>query len=185
MKKILLIITAGLLFFACKEDNLTDNSDGTIQTEYTIEELENDPNWVEFTDFRVVDSPCINPTFYEYGKLVNTKELFDELDSEPAGRSIPILNRDCADSNFEYKFNFKDSTLLLFYSTIGGGGPKTVRKVFYNNKKNKYVYILKYGPTRGTYELVYKAEALALPKISSKANFVFDTTLTWEYLQNQ
>lgn len=184
MKNLLLIITAALLFFACKDDNPTDKSDEDISTEYTIEELESDPNWVEFTDFREVEPPCIYREVYQLGTVCKTENKLNELYKK--SKEITDKWEDyCDEDNDGFEFNFADSTLLFFFSDIDGGSPKTERKIFYNQTKDKYVYILKYGPTVGTYEGAYWSEHIALPKISNNATFVFDTTLTWEYLENQ
>ena len=59
MKKIILLI-AIMAFVGCKEETPTETKI-TIKKEYTLEELENDTNWVEVTDIDTLDAPCIHP----------------------------------------------------------------------------------------------------------------------------
>lgn len=68
MKNIILII-ALIAFVGCKEETPTEQK-VNLDKKYTLEELENDPDWVEITDIDTLKLPCIWYDLFERGKLI-------------------------------------------------------------------------------------------------------------------
>ena len=54
MKNVVIMIMLISSAFSCKEQEMAAPIN---ETQYTLEQLENDPNWVEITDFEMLEIP--------------------------------------------------------------------------------------------------------------------------------
>ncbi len=171
MKKIILII-AIIAFVGCKEEAPSEPKI-TIKKEYTLEELENDTNWVEITDLdTLLKFPCIWKDIIEFGRIVNDLEEFKDIfkESDELGREYTEY---CFDVD-SFDIEFRDRTLILYY--IDWLDLNVKRKIYKNNILKTYVYIVElYKRTEWTAQSF--GDLITLPKLESNYTFVFDSVI--------
>lgn len=170
MKHILILITL-VVFLGCDEDAPTDKSDDQIQTEYTLEELENDPDWQLVTDIQEIGNPCLKSEFVEGGVLLRTRNELDQLFTE-SGEIDSISRKYCHIAD-ELEVDFENSSIIFHY--LDWVERHSKRYIFKNDKLKKYIYlnILYYNLSSRTEPLV--AEFVTIPKVSDDYTFNFDT----------
>lgn len=180
MKNIILIL-ALLAFVGCGEDPPTKNEvKENLDKEYTIEELESDPNWVEVTDIDTLEIPCIWYDLYERGKVIRTdaefKNLYNESKALMEHSEIQCKN----DTNY-IDVDFIKRDLILYEVSTNGGSPLFKRKIFKNSKLNQCRFVLEITITDVTKEEALFAEAISIPKISNDTEMIFDTLRYYEW----
>lgn len=142
--KTLLIIFAVLAFAGCGDDAPTE-SKIDLNKEYTLEELENDPDWVEITDIdTVMINPCISFKFTSEGTLIRNAHVFDSLVSETVIKNgEPDFEKyfldTCYNSIDDFNIDTNSKSLILF-SAITNKGPKITRKVFKHKIQDYLIY---------------------------------------------
>lgn len=175
MKNIILIL-ALLAFWGCDENAPTVHKyQEFIDKDYTIEELESDPNWVEITDIDTIKIPCVSWELYEMGKLFRNKESIKKLVLLYDTTSIFYKNDLCEKNIDLYNIDYNNSDVILFNCGIGGGGPITIRRIFKNDKYKVIYYYLSVEPTSGTFEYIVYGDAIVIDKLPSDYIFVSDT----------
>lgn len=138
MKKIIYII-AIIAFVGCKENAPTENKIN-LDKEYTLEELENDPDWVEITDIDTIDGACIDLSFFENGLVIRNKKYFDSIKAESIKKYGEFGGDDFCVNNFDDYNIDTNSKSLIFFVTGTNKGPKTTRKVFENSSQDFLIY---------------------------------------------
>ncbi len=173
MKNIILII-ALIAFIGCDEETPTETKI-TRQKEYTLEELENDPDWVEVTDLDTLPRfPCIWSDIIEFGRIVNDLEEFKDVfkESNELGREYTEY---CFDAD-SFDIEFRDRTLILYY--IDWMDKNVKRRIYKNNNLKTYVYIVElYKGTEWTAQSF--GDLITLPKLESNYTFVFDSVIVY------
>lgn len=140
MRNLILILSATFLLIGCKEEAPTDKLDDQIQTEYTLEELENDPDWVEVTDIDTIDNLCINTHLFYDGIVIRNRSDYDSLLLETKTKYGEKENiNECIDY-FELQKLESNKKNIVFFKADVNIGPKVIRKVFFNKKNNFLVY---------------------------------------------
>jgi len=169
MKHILLLI-AILTLVSCNDDSPTDKSDDQIQTEYTLEELESDPDWVEITDIDTTKKiKCIWREVKEFGRVIKDKNELKSLYNESYKKYGEYPNP-CYDAD-SLEIDFDNRTLLLFWEGIH---PDNVsRNIFKNEKSKIVVYLTSYSFIETNLVNVTFGEEIAIPKVSKEFRIVF------------
>lgn len=138
MKKLLLALAVFALI-SCKEKAPTENKN-IIQKEYTLEELENDTNWVEITDIDTIDGACIDLSFFENGLVIRNKKYFDSIKAVSIKKYGEFGGDGFCVNNFDDYNIDTNSKSLIFFVTGTNKGPKTTRKVFENSSQDFLIY---------------------------------------------
>lgn len=161
MKKIVFILTTTFLLISCKEEIPTNS---LIQTEYSLEGLENDPNWSEISNYTVFESyPCYI-TEIDSAKCIESKEELDRIyDAKVAEKGEIVGITKCNSEISDYYIDFNSEALIVVFETSNGGTTNT-RKVFYNDSLDKTIYFLNIVPKDPTYNISHYAEAMSVPK---------------------
>ena len=172
MQNIILIL-AIIAFVGCKEETPTEQK-VNIDKKYTLEELENDPDWVEVTDIDTLEIPCIWINLYERGKLIKLESEYKDLYSESKALMDHSEMTYCKDDTNYIDVDFSNKDLILFEVTTGGD-PLFKRKIFKNSISNQYRYLLEI-----TFRSVSKVgfsftEAITIPNITNDTEMIFDT----------
>lgn len=170
MKSILLLIAIFTLI-SCKDDSPTDKSDDQIQTEYTLEELENDSDWVEVTDIDTLEVPCLYHKIMNNGRVCKTQNEFESI-FEENGEVDSIRKTYCNDAtNFDIDFN--KNTVILFsnsYLDI-----HCTRKIFKNQKLKQIVYFVKMLDNQRDLTAPLFKDHIVIPKIENDYTLYFDS----------
>jgi hypothetical protein len=170
MKHILILITL-VVFLSCQEETPTDNSDDQIQTEYKLEELESDPDWVEVTDIDTTNRACINYEYYKSGVLCRDSNELKNLFSK-TGEVDSISRLYCSNLN-ELEIDFNTDSFIMY--GINYHNDKMKRKLFKNDKLKKYIYLAVITRNEGNLDLNYFRDYIKIPKVKSSYEFVFDS----------
>ena len=170
MKHILILITL-VVFLSCQEETPTDNSDDQIQTEYTLEELESDPDWQLVTDIQEIGRVCIRSKYFEGGKLIKNRLELDSLFE--LSSDIDAISRQYCIEAEELEVDFENRSIIFHY--LDWVERHSERYIFKNDKLKKYIYlnILYYNLSSMTEPLV--AESITIPKVYGDYTFTFDT----------
>jgi len=170
MKSILLLVTL-FVFLGCDKDAPTDKSDDQIQTEYTLEELESDPDWQLITDIQEIGNPCLKRELVEGGVLLRTRKELDQLFTESG--EIDSISRKYCHIAEELEVDYDERSIIFHY--LDWVERHSERYIFKNDKLKKYVYfnILYYNLSSRTEPLV--GEFITIPKVYGDYTFTFDT----------
>ena len=169
MKHILILITL-VVFLSCQEETPTDNSDDQIQTEYTLEELESDPDWVEVTDIDTTKKiKCIWREVTEFGRAIRDlnelKSLYNESYEKYGDYPNPCYDAD------SLEIDFNKRTLFLYWESTH---PIAIsRKIFKNEKSKMVVYLICDNLLVGDLVNVTYGESVTIPKVSKDFRIVF------------
>ncbi len=184
--KNLILILALIAFLGCDENVSTVNIyQEYIDKEYTIEELESDPNWVEITDIDTIKSPCIDWELYEMGRVFRDRESLEKLVLLYDTTSVFYKNDLCEKNIDLYNIDYNKSDVILFNCGIGGGQPITIRRIFRNDKYKVIYYYLSVEPTSGTFEYIVYGDAIVIDKIPSNYTFVSDTVFIYDRIMTE
>ena len=146
--KNLIFIIAIIVFVGCKEETPTENN-LNLNKEYTLEELENDTNWVEVIDIDTVEGPCIHIMLFYQGGIIRNETDFDSLKTESIQKYGELNGLDLCVNDFkDYNIDTNKNMLLLYY-TKTNKYPKTTRKVFKHKVQNSLIYYNKLERTDG------------------------------------
>lgn len=173
MKDIILMIVM-LAFIGCKEEAPTENKLIT-QQKYTIEELENDTNWVEITDIDTLELPCIWLDVFEMGELCRNQTDYNSLYNESKSLMDHSELPYCIDDTNYINVDFLTRSLVLFEVRSNGGKPTIKRRIFKNESIKEYRYILELTIRTLTKENSGFTEVISIPKVSNDMNMIFDT----------
>ncbi|MEZ4723611.1 MAG: hypothetical protein R2863_03040 [Candidatus Kapaibacterium sp.] len=169
MKKIILLI-AIMAFVGCKEETPTETKI-TIKKEYTLEELENDTNWVEVTDIDTIKQPCIWGKAIEHGKLIkNMNELrsvYKKSDSISTNYSEFCFDAD------SLGINFNNRSLILYW--IDRHPAEIERKIFRNDKLKQYIYVAGFTGLFDGFDNSTFGDKITVSKVEENYSFRFDT----------
>lgn len=172
--KIIILVLAILAFIGCKEEAPTENKLIT-QQKYTIEELENDTNWVEITDIDTLELPCIWLDLFKRGKLIRQEseynDMYDESKALMDHSELPY----CKDDTNYINVDFLTRSLVLFEVRSNGGSPTFNRRIFKNSSLKEYRYILELTIRSGSKENSGFTEVISIPKVNEDYEFKFDT----------
>jgi hypothetical protein len=169
MKNFILILSI-IAFVGCKEETPTEPKI-TIQKEYTLEELENDTNWVEITDIDTTEKICVWGSIIMHGKEVNSSVELDTLYklSEELGFGLPYrcVMTDSLDVNFQTR------TMLLFW--IDFHKDRIERRIYKNTIAKKYLYLAIVHNYVTNLDNSTFYESITIPKVSNDYSIVFDS----------
>lgn len=172
MKKIIYII-AIIAFVGCKENAPTENKIN-LDKKYTIDELENDPDWVEITDIDTLELPCIWFDLFERGKLIKQESEYIDLYNESKAFKDHSELYYCKDDTNYINVDFSNRDLILFEVSTGGS-PLFRRKIFKNSILNQYRYLLEIT-IRSVSKVGFSfTEVISIPNISNETEMKFDT----------
>ena len=165
---IFFIAIMALLSTACSEKQIT---------EFTIEEIENDPEWVDVTKIDTVEACIAHNLFDENPLIINSEATYKEynqksLEYEPfldKIRLYPELTR-CTEEYQPSGIDFSSRSLILFYK-ITGGQPTCTRNLYRNDEKKMYIYAVKIQKTTTTQEGSGFSEHITIPKIKDNYKF--------------
>ena len=179
MKKIILII-ALITFIGCYEEAPTEPKID-LKKEYTLEELENDPDWVEITDIDTLELPCIWLDLFELGKIYKSEAEYELLYNESKDLMDHSEMHYCKDDTNYIDVDFESRSLILFEVRSNGGGPFFKRKIFKNSKFKQYRYLIDITITDVTKENSGFTEAISIPNVSTDMEIIFDTLRYYEW----
>lgn len=137
MKYLVLIICFALLF-ACDEENPNSASK---ETKYTIEELENDPDWVEITEIDTVGVACeFNESKMKNKSFIarSNKDIKQLEDDENI--RVVISNAETCSNEFKPEIDFENKVLIA--SEFGFGINNYERRLFKNSKLKEIKYMV-------------------------------------------
>lgn len=171
MKKIIFII-AIVAFVGCKEEAPTEPKIN-LDKEYTLEELENDTNWVEVTDIDTVLRPCVNINLMKQGVVIRNEKNFNTIIEESFSKYGETENNEYCYNDFEmYNIDTNTKSIILFTS-LTNMGPKITRKIFKHNIQDFLVYYNKLEATHGNEGVNLYMDFIKIPKTKSlKFNIV-------------
>ena len=170
MKNIILLL-ALIAFVGCKEETPTEQK-VNLDKKYTLEELENDPDWVEVTDIDTLDkTPCIWREVIEFGELVENldelKVLYKESDEFDREYSSYCFKAD------SMNIDFSNRTLILYW--IDRHPAEIERKIFRNDNLKQYIYAAGFTGLQGDLVNISFGEVITIPKLNEDYDFKFDT----------
>lgn len=172
MKNIILII-AIMAFVGCKEETPTEQKVNPDK-KYTLEELENDPDWVEITDIDTLELPCIWYDLFERGKLIKLESEYKDMYNESKDYKDHSELYYCKDDTNYINVDFSNRDLILFEVTTGGS-PLFKRKIFKNSRLNQYRYLLEITIRSVSKVGLSFTEVITIPNISNNTDMIFDT----------
>ena len=168
MKTIIIIAILSIIALACQKEDMP-----VEQIQYTLEQLENDTNWVEIIDIDTLKQPvCIEKDRYNHSIVIETAEEFNNLykNSEDWRKENSIyFTQECSD---EINVDFKKRTLILVASS-NGGFPVFKRKIFINYTEKKIIYYLENKSTSTTEDLKVFHENITIPKFNNSFDILF------------
>jgi hypothetical protein len=140
MKNLLILSMLTIFLFACKDEGAAGPMG---ETEYTLEELENDTNWIEVTDYELLEIPCLKVHELEEKYYFKNDEDYQELsnyfydNSSCTFSSLPEV-----DFDKEEVIGFSNIGAVFYQGNNIEKGDSLGIRLFYNYKYNKVV--LKY-----------------------------------------
>ena len=178
MKNIILIITI-IAFVGCKEETPTEQKVNPDK-KYTLDELENDPDWVEVTDIDTLELPCIWYDLFESGKLIKQESEYIDMYNESKDYKDHSELYYCKDDTNYINVDFSNRDLILFEVTTGGS-PLFKRKIFKNSKLNQYRYLLEIT-IRSVSKVGFSfTEVITIPNIFNNTDMRFDTLRVYDW----
>ena len=126
MRNVVIMIMLISSAFSCKEQEMAAPIN---ETQYTLEQLENDPNWVEITDFEMLEIPCLKNYELEEKYYFKTNDEYQILknhfydNSSCSFNALPEVNFDkeevigvsYVDSPL---YQYDEFQVKLFYNSI-------------------------------------------------------------------
>ncbi len=97
MKNLLILAMLTIFIFACKDEGAAGPMS---ETQYTLEDLENDTNWVEVTDYELLEIPCLKVQDLEEKYYFQNDEDYQDLsnffydNSSCTFNTLPEINFD-------------------------------------------------------------------------------------------
>jgi hypothetical protein len=138
--KNLILLLALLAFVGCDENTPTKNEvKENLDKEYTLEELESDPNWVEITDIDTIMGTCIHPSLYYEGIIIRNEFELDSFISESIIKFGSLDFEDCNDDLEDLDIDTNTSNLILFSAGVNSGA-RIKRKIFRHIEQDYTVY---------------------------------------------
>lgn len=163
MKNIILIITI-IAFVGCKEETPTEQK-VNIDKKYTLDELENDPDWVEVTDIDTLDAPCIHPEIYKEGKILFNENDFNSLYTESV-RTYGELDEEICNNVFSKYLIDTTKNCVIFYFNKTNKYPLITRRVFKSVDSNKLIYFVEIKRTSGNEGGDIYIDRIKVPKLN-------------------
>lgn len=147
MKNLLIILMLSIILFACKDEV---EPGPMSETEYTLEELENDPNWVEITDYELFEIPCLNVYELEGKYYFKNDDNYQDLKNHFYDNSSCTFNSlQEVDFDEEEVIGFGNIGAVFYHGNNIEKGDSLEIRLFYNYNFNKVV--LKYKIILGDY----------------------------------
>ncbi|MEZ4723609.1 MAG: hypothetical protein R2863_03030 [Candidatus Kapaibacterium sp.] len=165
MKKIILLI-AIMAFVGCKEETPTEQK-VNIDKKYTLDELENDPDWVEVTDIDTVSkNPCINLNLATDGILIRNEKDYDSLETESISKYGEYSDDSCIFNFNDFNIDTTSKSIILF-ATRTNVGPKVTRKIFKHKIQNILIYYNEIERVSGNEGNNIYRDLISIPKTDS------------------
>lgn len=168
--KTLLIIFAILAFAGCGDEAPTETKID-LDKEYTLEELENDPDWVEVTDIDTIKQPCVWNYVMEYGKLIENigelRTIYKKSDSISTNYSEFCFDADSLGIDFD------DKSLILYW--IDKHPDEIERKIFINDKLKQYIYVAGFTGLFDGFDNSTFRDNILISRVPDDYSFRFDS----------
>ena len=164
MRYILIIII--IAFIGCKEEKPTENQI-TSQEKYTIDELEQDTNWVEIIEIDTLENYCVKKEYRLGGILIKDHQEYTEL------YQMTKDDVECPSNSNSLNVNFNDRDVIM--AAFSNAPSNWTRKIFKNEKTNEIRYIVEIMRINSTEKFTWWYEAISIPKINTKYQFNIDT----------
>lgn len=176
MKKTVLFLAVSLLMLiiSCSEEQPTK----VLEYVFDKRNIENDTNWVEFTDIDTLDDICFDWYDTYGGVIINSEEEYKEVFS----RAFPSDNTNyrpfhchfwTLDDYIKPDIDFETRSMIIY--SWGDALVEYVRKIYYNKKNDEYFYLLTVDLLGDGIPLSLHLEAISLPKIPNLEKIKFDT----------
>ena len=170
MKNIILII-ALIAIVGCKEETPTEQK-VNLDKKYTLEELENDPDWIEITDIDTLENICVKIEYRLGGKLLKSSQEYTELYNKTK------VNVNCPSNSDSLNVNFNEKDVIL--SAFSNTPSEWTRKIFKNELLSEIRYVLEIIRLNNDKKLTIWNESISIPKIPSNYKFRIDTLQFWK-----
>lgn len=166
---LLMVISVLILITSCGVEQPTPVST------FNKRNIDNDPNWVEFHDYDILDGLCYNLNEVEGGLILNSVDEYKEVFHRAADNiwGIDVTCRNIKYSDFVAPdIDFENRSLIIYSMSTQPLGCD--RKIYYNTNTDEYFYLL-ITPWSMNWHREYYNEALSLPKITDYTRIKFDT----------
>lgn len=128
MKYLIISILITFLILSCKDESPAEIQ---IETQYTLEELENDTNWVEVTDYELLDIPCLKVHELEEKYYFQNDEDYQKLNN------YFYENSSCTFNTLpEINFNEDEVIGVSYIDSPLYTNDEFLMKVFFNSNEN-------------------------------------------------